>query len=801
MTFPVVGSNIPSVYQIDNSLRFNDNDSPLLTFTPSSTRTDAKKCTLSFWFKLGSSFSTFRTPFRKNDGTFTGGVYVRNGDNLQFFDNNFNLRTSALRRDASAWYHFFGVYDSTQATASDRVSIYVNGIKQTDFELTPTYPSLNTNHDFLINTVPYFIGGDGYSNDLYWDGYLAEFNFIDGQALSPTDFGEFDEDSGVWKPKQYAGTYGTNGFYLKFNNTGNMGEDSSGNDNTFTPTNLSGTTDVTTDTPTNNFATLNPLSFIFENSAGTLSEGNLKHTNTGGDSDVVSTIGISSGKFYAEFKAENALSDRPAIAVYNNYDNGSATSRNLNGSVLFLQDGRILVNNSSIGDFGSISQNDIIQVAVDNDNGAIYIGQNGTYLNSGDPTSGSSRTGSVSNYTAGSVTSFIGCRCNSGSIASANFGNPAFSISSGNSDDNGYGNFEYAPPSGYLALCTQNLATVLSPTIDDGSQYFNTVLYTGTGTTQSITGVGFQPDLVWLKDRDLTYDHQLHDSNRGASAGYLASNNTNAENPTYPLSSFDSDGWTTVSGGTPGQNASGDTFVAWNWKAGGTGVTNTDGSITSTVSANPTSGFSIVSYSLNTTSIVTVGHGLSQAPQLIINKGRNIASTWWTFTTVIDGSLDYLPLNDTSAAVNETLLSLPTSTVFSIVQNYTYQQPVMSYCFHSVEGYSKIGIYTGTGNSDGPYIHLGFRPSFLIGRRINATSNWIMYDSKRNTFNDVDNQFFTNQSNVESTTTTNNVDFLSNGFKVRGSGGTLNGNGSTIIYMCFAENPFVTSTGIPVVAR
>ena len=261
-------------------------------------------------------------------------------------------------------------------------------------------------------------------------------------------------------PKRYTGSHGTNGFFMQFKQTGTsanssgIGADTSGNDKHYTPANLAAQ-DITEDTCTNNFATLNPLAF--GDNVGTLSEGNLKHTHNGGDSDVVSTIGISNGKFYAEFKVESDVSGRPAIAVYNDYDNGATNYGSVNGSVLFLQDGRILVDNSSIGDFGSISQNDIIQVAVDNDNGAIYIGQNGSYLNSGDPTSGSSRTGSVSNFTAGSVTCFIGTRANSNSFASANFGNPAFSISSGNNDGK-YGNFEYAPPSGYYALCTKRLA-------------------------------------------------------------------------------------------------------------------------------------------------------------------------------------------------------------------------------------------------------------------------------------------------------------------------------------------------------
>ena len=466
MVFPIAGGNESKGYEVENSLRLNDNDSPRLTFTPSTT-TNNKVWTWSGWVKRttigisGDLFMGHASADHPNDnGT---RISLLSGNTFRFFNDlngqstEANLTTSALFRDVSAWYHFVVAIDTTQATASNRVKIYLNGEQITDFS-TSTYPSQNDISRIASNNTM-AIGRRDHFNDAYLDGYIAEYNFIDGQQLTPTSFGEFD-DNGVWIPKKYTGTYGTNGFFLEFQQTGTsqnssgIGADTSGNDNHFAVTNLAAT-DITEDTCTNNFATLNPLAF--GDNVGTLSEGNLKHTHNGGDSDVVSTIGISSGKFYAEFKAETVASNRPAIAVYNDYDNGATNYGSVNGSVLFLPDNRILVNNSSIGNFSSISSGDIIQVAVDNDNGAIYIGLNGTYLNSGNPTSGSSRTGSVSNFTAGSVTCFMGTRANNNAIASANFGNPAFSISSGNTDGK-YGNFEYAPPSGYYALCTKRLA-------------------------------------------------------------------------------------------------------------------------------------------------------------------------------------------------------------------------------------------------------------------------------------------------------------------------------------------------------
>jgi hypothetical protein len=794
----VGGTSIRGGYLIDNSLRFNDDDTAYLSRTPSST-TNRRTWTWSSWVKVARGDI--------NLGLFNG-TDSTNQIRLNLFSGKLNLtsyigatrqyyvRTEAIYRDVSAWYHFVVAFDTTQATASNRVKFYVNGELITNFT-NSDYPTLNYD-DYVNTTNPFVIGYGDKSPTYYFDGYMAEVNFIDGQQLDASSFGEFDEDSGIWKPIEYTGTYGTNGFYLDFENSGSLGADQSGNGNNFTPTNLA-STDQTTDTPTNNFATLNPLSFIFENSAGTLSEGNLKHTNTGGDSDVVSTIGISSGKFYAEFKAENALSDRPAIAVYNNYDNGSATSRNLNGSVLFLQDGRILVNNSSIGDFGSISQNDIIQVAVDNDNGAIYIGQNGTYLNSGDPTSGSSRTGSVSNYTAGSVTSFIGCRCNSGSVASANFGNPAFSISSGNSDENGYGNFEYAPPSGYLALCTQNLATELSPTIDDGSQYFNTVLYTGTGTTQSITGVGFQPDLVWLKARTSPYYHNWYDSIRGGTKALFSNANVAEATDAGNLQTFISDGFT--ADGFLGTNGSGVSYVAWNWKAnGGTTSSNTDGDITTTVQANTTSGFSILTWTGNGIASQSIGHGLGIPPKIMIQKNRDQAVTWQIFGSTLFDRLQF----DTGAedANFPCTFSSSTITLPNLSNNTDFNSSgdnFVSYVFADIEGYSKFGSYTGNGSTDGTFVYTGFRPSWIMIKNISGTSSWAIFDNKRNTFNVVDENLFANLSDAESTFTV--LDSLSNGFKIRTTLAGSNTSGSTYIYMAFAENPFVSSTGIPVVAR
>ena len=309
MTFPVVGSNIPSSYQISNSLRFNDDDSAKLSRTPSSSG-NRKTWTWSAWVKRGNIGSGNQNVFSQTGGGSTSQrAYILLSDDLLVFAQfdggsvNYNFVSNQVLRDVSAFYHIVVAVDTTQATSSNRVKIYINGTQVTSFS-SETYPSQNLD-TYVNNTEEVGIGFDTKVSSRFFDGYLAEVHLIDGTAKAPTDFGEFDEDSGVWKPKQYAGTYGTNGFYLKFNNTGNLGEDSSGNDNTFTPTNLSGTTDVTTDTPTNNFATINALQRN-GGSTNTLSEGNLRQTST-----VYSTANFATrpltiqpqtGKWYFEAK-------------------------------------------------------------------------------------------------------------------------------------------------------------------------------------------------------------------------------------------------------------------------------------------------------------------------------------------------------------------------------------------------------------------------------------------------------------------------------------------------------------------
>jgi len=334
--------------------------------------------------------------------------------------------------------------------------------------------------------------------------------------------------------------------------------------------------------------------------------------------------------------------------------------------------------------------------------------------------------------------------------------------------------------------------------INKSSEYFNTVLYTGNASTQSITGVGFQPDWVWIKNRSITADHKEFDAVRGVTNA-LITNSTAAEFSQSGLDSFDSDGFTV--GSHVGCNGNGNSIVAWNWLGANGTASNTDGSITSTVSANTTSGFSIVSYT-GTGSSMSVGHGLSQKPDIVIFKNRDAVVNWGVYTDLIDGSYDFLYLNETNAKGDSGSYSASANTfsfsASSTVAN-TSGEKVIGYCFHSVKGFSKMGTYTGNGSTDGPFIYTGFKPAFVFLKRTDTTNDWFIWDNKRNTYNVTTSYLRPNLSDAEGNYDA--IDILSNGFKHRSTLNASNASGGTYIYMAFAESPLVGTNNIPATAR
>ena len=583
--------------------------------------------------------------------------------------------------------------------------------------------------------------------------------------------------------------------------------DASANSNNWTANNLAAT-DVMLDSPTNNFATLNPIN---KSTACQLYQGNLFVGTTGGadaSQSARGTIGISSGKHYFEFICWNTFSsgqagecgivahDDAKLARDSQCPNAYSFGWGFGGSNFYQV---VSASYTNLPLFASAtSYTTVMSIAVDLDNGYMWIGRDGVWYNSGNPAAGANPTISgidtTKTYlpfaTAYSSTNYI--------YPFANFGQDSSFAGTktpqGYTDANGIGDFYYAPPTGYLALCTANLPEPAISPLNGVSptDYMNTVLYTGDGTSShAITGVGFQPDLVWIKPRNAAYNHRLYDTVRGATK-VLSSNVTNAEaTNTSALTAFDSDGFTV--GTAANENESGKTFVAWNWLANNTPVSNTDGTITSSVSANTTSGFSIVTWTDTVSSTSTVGHGLSSPPELIITKRRSSgASNWYTWTTAIDGTYDFFNgLNATDAAVADPAgRALPTSTVFTTVGGLVENQ--VAYCFHSVEGFSKIGSYVGNGSTNGVFVHCGFAPSFVLFKRSDSTGSWIMLDKERDTYNVVDHQLLPNSSAAEATN--DYLDFLSNGFKLRSTWSDSNASGGTYIYIAFAENPFKYTT-------
>ena len=338
-------------------------------------------------------------------------------------------------------------------------------------------------------------------------------------------------------------------------------------------------------------------------------------------------------------------------------------------------------------------------------------------------------------------------------------------------------------------------------TIDNPELFFNTVLYTGDGTSsKAITGVGFQPDWVWLKARSSAYSHQLFDVVRGATK-LLTSEATDAEQTLSGVTSFDSDGFTV--GSDAGSNNNTTTFASWNWLAGGSASSNSDGDITSTVSANTTSGFSVVSYTGNGSTNQTIGHGLGAIPDFIIVKQRNTTRNWPTYTKALGNGVAFLDIGDAwaggSSYQNYWYTSGMTSSTFGISNNDNTNASsgtFIAYCFSAKQGYSKMGTYTGNGSADGAFLYTGFKPAFfMIKRTTSAGYNWLLYDNKRQvSFNVVDDFLYPDTNDAETTGNANqSLDFLSNGIKFRGNGASSNGSGIVYLYMAFAESPFVTS--------
>jgi hypothetical protein len=658
--------------------------------------------------------------------------------------------TTQLFRDPAIWYHLVFVWDTTNATASNRMRIYVNGVQQTLFS-SSTDPSLNLAG--IINSTNLHTNGSinyNGSQTQFFDGYLADVYFIDGQALAATDFGTYDGNF-YWTPKAYTGTYGTNGFHLEFEDNSAataaaIGKDTSGNVNNWTPNNISVTagntydsmTDVPTQTSTStaNFAVINPLTTIsFPVTNGNLSIG----ASTAANRCSKSSIAVSSGKWYWELRA-SAMSASGQIVGVCSADavfNGGTVSSGFEVGY-YSNNGNKYINGTASAYGSSWGTPQTIGVALDIDGGTVTFYRDNVSQGA-IPIQGGQTW--VADWTGQNV----------GDSVNFTFGQRPF---------------DFTPPAGFKVLNSFNIAEV-------------------TGDLET-------PDFVWIKSRSATTGHALFNSVSGVGK-YLSSNTTTAETTDVnSLIQFNKNGF--LLGNAAIVNTSAATYVASAWKAGATTVTNTDGSISAQVRANQIAGFSIVTYT-GTGANATVGHGLGVAPKMVIIKTRSNVTNWVVWQTALSG-LQYLNLELTNAVGSGATVwnsAIPTSTVINLGTDVAVNgsgRTNVAYCFAEIAGFSKFGSYTGNGSADGPFVHLGFRPRFLLLKNASlAGSNWIIEDSSRQTANVMGLDI---QPNVADAEVNNNaqLDFLSNGFKLRATTAGKNGSGNTIIYAAFAENPF-----------
>jgi hypothetical protein len=535
-----------------------------------------------------------------------------------------------------------------------------------------------------------------------------------------------------------------------------------------------------TDEDNANFATLNS---VVPTNAGAVSDGNLTWTLTGSFGTKEASIQSSTLLQYAEFYVTSGLPSfgvkTPGVNLNTNvgtapagywgiYDNGASFNLIANGSATYSTS-------------PTVAAGQTWQVAYNPITGKAWIGKNNVWYNSSGGTNGDPATDANPTFSSlGNGLVMFVSGGNVSAVANANFGQRPFA---------------YTPPTGFKKLNTYNLP---DSTIKDGSEYMNTVTFSGTGATgNAITGLGFQPDMVWAKSRSVAANNELADIVRGTPE-VLFPNLTNAEiTDSTRFESFDSDGFTL--GANANANGSGYSSVGWAWKANGSGVSNTVGDTNATVSANTTSGFSIVSFNAGAAGNHTVGHGLGVTPEMIIMKDRDSSGygNWTVFhSAVCTSTSNYLLLNGTGAlgsVANSWGSALPTSTVFGFGSNVNVaaNDNIIAYCFAGVEGFSAFGSYTGNGSADGPFIYTGFRPAWLLVKRSDAAYFWYIHDAKRNTYNVLDKELYPNSSNAEVTAT--RLDFTSNGFKVRGTQVSQNASGGTYIYAAFAENPFKNS--------
>ena len=785
---------------IDNSVIFNHSDTTMQLQLPApASAGNQKTFTFSCWFKrakLGDQSYLYSVW----DGTDDGSPYLDDRHYAQWRTDNTlyinfwgdGVMTNRTFEDTSKWYHYLLAVDSTQSTAADRIKLYIDGDLVTSFSST-SYFAQDSNLAFPKRafTIGNTKAGDNAQEP--FDGYIAEFNAIEGQALTPSTFGLTDTSTGRWIPKTLSGiTYGTNGFRLKFQDSSALGDDTSGNGHDFSNTGLVAS-DQRTDTPTNNLPIMRPYNPSYSQ---VLSEGSLS-TNTNGSNKgyaMCSTLRPKgSGKYYAEVRTSgNGGGGTLAFGCYTQEDlHGVTTSGNVyvghtgsngcgsgfwyvHGGTKELRFGATTTSNPTV----TVNGGDVIGIALDLDNDKISFYDNSGSL-IGSTTFDSSKSACFAAMSNMSIT-FIWNFGDNGTFA-------GYETAGGNADEDGNGNFFHSVPAGFKMLTKENMP-------------------------EPAKGV---PGLTWTKDVDASVSWMCIDSSRTYAAenvpAALNLNNTNKEYGQVDfvdgINKFLKGGYALVTRDNSNSymNKAGNLNVSYSWVANsGTTSSITTGTINTVVQANTTAGFSIVKY----TGIGTSGtgyHGLSAAPEFMIFKDRENDSTNWRCWHHKFGNITtYLKLNSDDSYSSASMWGTPTSDAF-ILGGSGYEvnesgRDYIAYLWHGVDGFSKFGSYVGNSSTDGTFVYLGFRPAFVMIKAYNLGVSWYIFDSKRDPINPAGKRIVTDGTYAQDAGTTETLDFLSNGFKLRNTSNGTNG-GYTYLYHAWAENPFVGDGTNPVTAR
>ena len=750
---------------------------------------DGKEFTIATWFQL-NQIGVSEGLMCAGNGS---GVYTslrHDDDNKIYFQTEAGsaiLKTTAVYRDM-AWYHILVSVDTTQGAEADRVKIYINGVLAT---LTGTNPSLNFVYDF--NSANVHEVGDSYENGAF-KGYVAQSLMVGSKSIQQGDFAitnflgtqTFGDNGSQFIPKAHSDLLtlvnagSDNSFLLDYSNSSALGTDSSDYTNTFTATSMAAA-NQTTNTPSLVYPVWNYLE-----ASATLSNGNLNARSTTSQVAAQATQSVSSGKFYWEITANTSADQLFGItgeAVI--YANRIAVTFSYTPTVFFYGvNGNLYVNGTSSSWDSAISVDDVIGIAVDFAAGKIWFAKNNTWLQSGDPANG---TSPASTFTVGTFTPSWCAGGASGDRTGAT--------------DFGQLGFMYTPPTDFVSLTSSNLTAPSYQGID----YFKPLLYAGNGTAigsggKAVTGTGFQPDFVWMKNRDQTDSHGLYDVVRGTTE-QVESDNTSAETTeSEGLTAFGSDGFTV--GSLAQLNTSSENYVAWQWLGASGTSTNEVGTLTSTVSVAGADHFSIVSYT-GSGANTTVGHGLGAAPEMMICRELPGGDDWNVYHEYNTASPAGVTLRlDTSGATTTdgTLWNstVPSSTIVNLGTSAETNQDstaMILYCFRSVAGVCKVGKYTGNGAADGPYIYIGFKPRYFIWKNADVARDWGIIDTATQTFNTgvLSSVLFANLDNADgdgtqgASGTAYNIDILADGFKIRVGDSGPNGDGNDFIYMAMAD--------------